>query len=69
MQYNQFMNSKVFFFSERQKYFPGKATSHDDMPVMIHMNYHPDSTCLATTTDHEALGQSSTQVLAALHIQ
>jgi len=42
MQYNQFMNSKVFFFSERQKYFPGKATSHDDMPVMIHMNYHPD---------------------------
>mmetsp|Transcript_22477 Transcript_22477/g.71882 ORF Transcript_22477/g.71882 Transcript_22477/m.71882 type:complete len:141 (-) Transcript_22477:118-540(-) len=42
MQYDQFMNSKVFFFSERRRFFPGKLTAEADWPVMVHFNYHPD---------------------------
>ena len=42
MQYDLFMNSKVFFFSERNRFFPGKLVAAADIPVMIHMNYHPD---------------------------
>jgi hypothetical protein len=43
MRYDDFMNSKVFFFSERNRFFPGKPPEPRDMPVMIHFNYHPDS--------------------------
>ena len=42
MDYMQWVNSKVFFFSMRQNFFPGKATPPGALPVMIHMNYHPD---------------------------
>uniref|UniRef100_A0A6T0ADR2 Nucleotide-diphospho-sugar transferase domain-containing protein n=2 Tax=Emiliania huxleyi TaxID=2903 RepID=A0A6T0ADR2_EMIHU len=42
MQYDQFMNSKVFFFSERRRFFPGRLTAEADWPVMVHFNYHPD---------------------------
>ena len=35
-------NSKVFFFSERQRFFPGRPTPPDAQPVMVHMNYHSD---------------------------
>ncbi|KAF5830027.1 nucleotide-diphospho-sugar transferase-domain-containing protein [Dunaliella salina] len=35
------VNSKIFFRSRRAKYIPG-ATSQAQLPVMIHMNYHPD---------------------------
>jgi len=34
-------NSKTFFKSERARFFPG-ATASAPMPVMVHMNYHPD---------------------------
>lgn len=42
MYYRQWVNSKVFFYSERSHFFPGKPTSAADLPVMVHMNYHPD---------------------------
>ena len=43
MKYDTWMNSKVFFFSERNRFFPGQPVGDDaDLPVMIHMNYHPD---------------------------
>mmetsp|Transcript_8153 Transcript_8153/g.21733 ORF Transcript_8153/g.21733 Transcript_8153/m.21733 type:complete len:470 (+) Transcript_8153:193-1602(+) len=35
------LNSKIFFRSRRARYIPG-ATSQAQLPVMIHMNYHPD---------------------------
>ena len=35
-------NSKVFFFSMRRQFFPGKPTPLEKQPVMVHMNYHPD---------------------------
>lgn len=41
MQYDLWINSKTFFFSERARYFPGKASTAP-LPVMVHMNYHPD---------------------------
>ena len=42
MDYMQWVNSKVFFFSERRAFFPGKPTPPEKLPVMVHMNYHPD---------------------------
>lgn len=43
MYYTEWVNSKVFFYSERAKFFPGRAPkSGADLPVMVHMNYHPD---------------------------
>ena len=43
MQYDAWVNSKVFFFSDRTRFFPGAPPRSDaDMPVMVHMNYHPD---------------------------
>lgn len=41
MQYDQWINSKTFFFSERSRFFPG-SRSKAPLPVMVHMNYHPD---------------------------
>ena len=42
MDYMQWVNSKVFFFSMRSSFFPGRATPKESLPVMVHMNYHPD---------------------------
>ena len=42
MEYNMWVNSKVFFFSQRASFFPGKPTPPERLPVMVHMNYHPD---------------------------
>ena len=42
MHYLQWVNSKVFFYSMRSRFFPGKPTAEKDLPVMVHMNYHPD---------------------------
>lgn len=42
MDYMLWANSKVFFFSQRAAFFPGKPTPPDKLPVMVHMNYHPD---------------------------
>jgi hypothetical protein len=39
MHYLEWVNSKVFFYSMRNKFFPGKLM---EPPVMVHMNYHPD---------------------------
>ena len=41
MEYSQWVNSKTFFFSDRSRYFPGRS-SKAPIPVMVHMNYHPD---------------------------
>ena len=41
MEYSAWVNSKTFFFSDRSRYFPGKS-SKAPLPVMVHMNYHPD---------------------------
>ena len=38
----QWANSKVFFFSQRASFFPGAPTPPEKLPVMVHMNYHPD---------------------------
>jgi len=43
MHYLEWFNSKVFFYSSRTHFFPGAAPkSKTDIPVMVHMNYHPD---------------------------
>lgn len=42
MTFDQWVNSKVFFYSSRRAFFPGKPTKLEDQPVMVHMNYHPD---------------------------
>jgi len=42
MQFDKFVNSKVYFFSSRSKFIPGRIVSEADTPVMVHMNYHPD---------------------------
>ena len=42
MDYMEWANSKVFFFSQRASFFPGKPTPANKLPVMVHMNYHPD---------------------------
>jgi len=42
MDYMQWINSKAFFFSQRSHFFPGRPTRDEDLPVMVHMNYHPD---------------------------
>ena len=42
MDYMEWVNSKVFFFSMRPRFFPGKATDPKNLPVMVHMNYHPE---------------------------
>ena len=43
MKYDEWMNSKVFFFSERRRFFPGRRdAAADGKIVMIHMNYHAD---------------------------
>ena len=41
MDYMKWVNSKVFFFSQRSAFFPGKATPPDKLPVMVHMNCAP----------------------------
>lgn len=38
MDYMQWANSKVFFFSQRNTFFPGRPTAPKDLPVMVHMN-------------------------------
>jgi len=42
MDFAKWINSKTFFFSDRNKYFPGRETPPAHQPVMVHMNYHPD---------------------------
>jgi len=43
MHYLEWANSKVFFYSARSHFFPGKPVRGPaDLPVMVHMNYHPD---------------------------
>ena len=42
MQFETFVNSKVYFFSSRSKFIPGRKVSEAETPVMVHMNYHPD---------------------------
>jgi len=42
MHYMEWVNSKVFFFSMRPRFFPGAPTPKEKQPVMVHMNYHPD---------------------------
>jgi hypothetical protein len=39
MDYMQWVNSKVFFFSQRSAFFPGRPTPAAQLPVMVHMNY------------------------------
>ena len=42
MDYTRWINSKTFFFSDRKRYFPGRPTPPAELPVVVHMNYHPD---------------------------
>lgn len=36
MQYDQWINSKVFFYSERQRFFPGRPVQNEaELPVMV----------------------------------
>jgi len=42
MDYLRFVNSKTFFRSERRRFIPGISAVADSLPVMVHMNYHPD---------------------------
>ena len=42
LHFDQWVNSKVYFFSSRSKFIPGHAVSEAETPVMVHMNYHPD---------------------------
>ncbi len=38
MQFEQWVNSKVYFFSSRSKFIPGKKVAEADTPVMVHMS-------------------------------
>ena len=42
LDYLRFVNSKTFFRSERRRFIPGREAARDTLPVMVHMNYHPD---------------------------
>lgn len=42
LEYTRFVNSKTFFKSERRRFIPGRLAASDALPVMVHMNYHPD---------------------------
>jgi len=42
MDHLKWVNSKVYFFSERRRFLPGRPTEDKDLPVMVHMNYHAD---------------------------
>ena len=42
MDHLKWVNSKVYFFSERRRFLPGRPTEEKDLPVMVHMNYHAD---------------------------
>ena len=45
LDYLRFVNSKTFFRSERRRFIPGReaaAGPEETLPVMVHMNYHPD---------------------------
>ena len=35
MNYLEWINSKVFFYSARHRFFPGKPTPADRLPVMV----------------------------------
>ena len=40
---HRWVNSKVFFYSSRAHFFPGAPPkTAAELPVMVHMNYHPD---------------------------
>ena len=41
MQFDKFVNSKVYFFSSRSKFIPGRIVSEADTPVMVHMSAPP----------------------------
>ena len=41
MQFEKFVNSKVYFFSSRSKFIPGRKVSEADTPVMVHMSAPP----------------------------
>ena len=41
MQFEKFVNSKVYFFSSRSKFIPGRIVSEADTPVMVHMSAPP----------------------------
>ena len=41
MQFETFVNSKVYFFSSRSKFIPGRKVSEADTPVMVHMSAPP----------------------------
>jgi hypothetical protein len=41
MQFDQWVNSKVYFFSSRSKFIPGRAVSEAQTPVMVHMSAPP----------------------------